>query len=148
VSGADFTRARLRLVLEMARVQARMGRLRRAVAASLGNARVDPADFGLSSYTDPLDELVSSAAQGDPRAVGAITVVFGKALVREARKELGPMFEGDAWDVVDRFLWELLHETLTLPPIRGAAVAWMKRMVREVARKHLAERGRGRKEAG
>jgi hypothetical protein len=34
----------------------------------------------------------------------------------------------------------LVLEKLTLPPIRGAPLAWMKRMVREVARKHLAER--------
>jgi hypothetical protein len=148
VTSADLTRIRLRLELEMARVQARMRRLRRAVAASLEGAGVDPADFGLPSSTDAVDELVSNAARGEPRAVGAIAVVFGKVLVREARKELGPMFEGDAWDVVDQFLWELLREKLPFPPIRGAAVAWMKRMVRETARKHLAERGRGRKEAG
>jgi hypothetical protein len=96
---------------------------------------------------DQMDELVSEASRGDERAVGAIAVVFGSILVREARKELSPLFELDAYDVVERFLWDLLHEQLTFPPIRGAAVAWMKRMVREGAQRHLASRA-GWKEAG
>jgi hypothetical protein len=97
---------------------------------------------------EQLDELVGCAARGDARAVGAIAIAFGPMLVKEARKVLGPMFELDAGDVVDRFLWDLMGEKLRFPPIRGAGVAWMKRTVREGAEKHLAGRGGGWKEAG
>jgi hypothetical protein len=97
---------------------------------------------------DQMDELVSSAARGDERAVGAIAIAFGAVLVREARKVLAPLFELDGWEVVDRFLWDLIQQRLMFPPIRGAAVPWMKRMVREGAERHLARRGRGWKEAG
>jgi hypothetical protein len=97
---------------------------------------------------DQMDELVGHAARGDQRAIGAIAVAFGSTLAREARKELSPLYELDAPDVVERFLWDLLQEKLSFPHIRGAAVAWMKRMVREGARRHLAKRGGGWKEAG
>jgi hypothetical protein len=97
---------------------------------------------------EQLDALVSSATRGDQRAIGALAIVFGPLLAREARKVLAPLFELDAADVVDRFLWDLLREQLTFPPICGAAVPWMKRMVREGAERHLAQRGGGWKEAG
>ncbi len=87
---------------------------------------------------DQLDDLVARAARGDRQAVGAIAVAFGPMLVQEARKVLAPLFELDVEDVVDRFFWDLLRDRLAFPPIRGAAVAWMKRRVREGPRRRCA----------
>lgn len=91
---------------------------------------------------DQLDELVSDATAGDTRAVGAIAIAFGPTLLKEIRRELGPIFVQDEGDVMQGFCLALTNRKLTFPPIRGAALPWMKRMVRSFAREHLRRRER------
>jgi hypothetical protein len=86
---------------------------------------------------DQLDELVIDAVSGDRRAVGAIAVVFGPTLLKEIRRELGPPFAQDEGDVLQSFLLAMTEGTLEFPAIRGAALPWMKRIVRSFARQHL-----------
>jgi hypothetical protein len=86
---------------------------------------------------EALDVLVANAAAGDRNAVGAIAIAFGPVLLDEARNELGRVHEQDAGDVVQQFYLELLEGILRFPAIRGAAIPWMKRMVRVIARVHV-----------
>ena len=90
-----------------------------------------------------LDDLVERAAQGDLRAVGAIAIAFGPVLLEQARTELGLLYRNDAADVLQDFFLALSDARLSFPPIRGAALPWMKRMVRAAARAHLQRRSRG-----
>jgi hypothetical protein len=97
---------------------------------------------------EQLDELVAAAAAGDARAVGAIAIALGPMLLAEARAELGELFAHEDGVVLHWFHEALLGRELVFPRIRGAAVPWMKRMVRTMARARLAERGRGWRTAG
>ncbi len=89
---------------------------------------------------DQLDELVVDAVSGDRRAVGAIAIAFGPTLLKEIRRELGPVFVQDEGTVMQDFCLAMIEGKLTFPPIRGGALPWMKRMVRSVAREHLRRR--------
>src|SRR5271156_6153241 len=76
---------------------------------------------------DQLDELVSDAVAGDRRAIGAIAIAFGPTLLKEIRRELGALFAQDEGDVMQDFCLAMTEGKLTFPPIRGAALPWMKR---------------------
>ncbi len=91
---------------------------------------------------DQLDELVVDAVSGDRRAVGAIAIAFGPTLLKEIRRELGPIFLQDEGTVMQDFCLAMIEGRLTFPPIRGAALPWMKRIVRSLAREHLRRRER------
>jgi hypothetical protein len=97
---------------------------------------------------DELDRLVAKAADGDSRAVGAIAIAFGPTLLEEARKALGPSYEQDDADVMQTFFLRLMEGTVRFPRIRGAAIPWMKRRMRALAREHIEERGPGGDLAG
>jgi DNA-directed RNA polymerase specialized sigma24 family protein len=86
---------------------------------------------------DELDVLVRHATQGDGPAVGAIAIGFGPMLIRVARIELGLLWHHLAADVVQELHVRLLAGELAFPPIRGAAIPWLKRAVRAIAREHL-----------
>jgi hypothetical protein len=90
---------------------------------------------------DELDQLVAHGATGDSRAVGAIAIVFSPVLLEEARAELGREHEQDAADVLQTFYLELMEGQLCFPRIRGCALHWMKRTVREIAQRHIGPRG-------
>jgi hypothetical protein len=89
---------------------------------------------------EQLDQLLQAATDGDGHAVAAIAVAFGPKLLSEARRELGPLFAHDAFDVLHDFLTALMAGGLQCPPIRGGALPWMRRMMRLLARHHLAMR--------
>ena len=97
---------------------------------------------------DELDVLVSNATKGEGPAVGAIAIGFGPMLMKEARMELGELWHQDAGDVVQEFHVRLLAGELTFPRIRGAAIPWMKRTVRALAREHLGKEHPGGNTAG
>jgi hypothetical protein len=90
---------------------------------------------------DEFDQVVVNAADGDDRAVGVIAIVYGPALLAEARAVLGPGLQQDGGDVLQTFFLALMERTLTVPRVRGGALAWMKRTVRGFAREHIAELG-------
>ena len=97
---------------------------------------------------DELDIVLTYATQGDSRAVGAIAIGFGPMLMTEARRELGELWQRDAGDVVQEFHVRLLGGELTFPRIRGAAIPWMKRTVRGIAREHIGSEEPWGDEAG
>jgi DNA-directed RNA polymerase specialized sigma24 family protein len=82
---------------------------------------------------DELDSLVDRAARGDSRAVGAIAIAFGPTLLSEAHDVLGESWSHHAGDVLQSFFLALCDRTLTFPHVRGAALPWMRRMVRSRA---------------
>jgi DNA-directed RNA polymerase specialized sigma24 family protein len=90
---------------------------------------------------DELDSLVDQAAHGDPRAVGAIAIAFGPALLEEAHDVLGDAWSHHAADVLQAFFLALCDRTLTFPHVRGAALPWMRRMVRSRAHEQLRQCG-------
>jgi hypothetical protein len=92
---------------------------------------------------DELDELVANAARGDRFAIA-----LSPRLLAEAREALGELFAQDDGDVLQDFFTALCEGKLSFPPIRGAGVPWMMRMIREKAWGHLARRGPYGGEAG
>jgi len=90
---------------------------------------------------DELDEVVLRATEGDSQAVGAIAIAFSPMLLEEAREELGPFHEQEDADVLQTFCLELMEGQHVFPRIRGAAIPWMKRMIRIIANRHIGERG-------
>ena len=92
--------------------------------------------------------MVANAAKGDRFAIGCIAIALSPTLLAEAREVLGELFAQDGGDVLQDFVTALCEGTLTFPPIRGAGLPWMMKMVREKAWEHLARRGPYRGEAG
>lgn len=86
---------------------------------------------------DELDSLVDKACQGDSRAVGAIAIAFGPTLLEEAHAVLGPDWSHLGGDVLQDLFLGLCDCTLTFPDIRGAALPWLRRMVRSRAHEQL-----------
>jgi hypothetical protein len=87
-----------------------------------------------------LDTMVRAATRADGGAITAIALAFGLTLHTEAREELGPRFEQDAADVLQEFFLGLAEgDRYVMPRIRGAAIPWMKRTVREIARQFVAK---------
>jgi len=86
---------------------------------------------------DQLDVLVLNATKGDVAAVGSIAIGLGPMLMKEARMEVGELRLSSAADVVQDLHVRLLACELTFPRIRGAAIPWLKRTVRAIAREHL-----------
>jgi hypothetical protein len=85
---------------------------------------------------DDLDALVADAALGRTSAVGVIAIAFAPLLLAEIRAALGRHLADDAGHVLHRFHGALLAGGLAFPRIRGAAIPWMKRTVRAMARQH------------
>lgn len=88
---------------------------------------------------EQLDDLVRNATRGDSRAVGIIALVYGPMLNDEAREELGN-WEQDSADVLQTLFLTMCEGSMLFPAIRGAAIPWMKRTVREIARKWVRMR--------
>jgi hypothetical protein len=82
---------------------------------------------------DDLDVVVADAAAGKKRAVGAIAIAFGPMLLLEAAEALGKTHVQDTADVVQELMLALPEARLTFPKIRGGAIPWLKRMVRQIA---------------
>jgi DNA-directed RNA polymerase specialized sigma24 family protein len=90
---------------------------------------------------DEFDDLVVLACDGDAYAVTAIAVAFGARLRKEARLQLG-RFEDDADDVLQDFFLAVVEGGACFDPEQERAGVWLRRVVREIARKHRAERER------
>ncbi len=89
---------------------------------------------------EQLDGLVGNAARGDSRAVGIIAMVYGPMLNDEAKDELGATWEQDSADILQTMFLAMCEGSMLFPSIRGAAIPWMKRTVREIARKWVRQR--------
>jgi DNA-directed RNA polymerase specialized sigma24 family protein len=87
---------------------------------------------------DQLDELVLAATRGDRRAIGAIALTFTRDLLAAANAVLDD--EHDAADVVQEFFLALLEgEVECLSPPRGRGMGLLLGLVRDRARRHIAE---------
>jgi DNA-directed RNA polymerase specialized sigma24 family protein len=94
-----------------------------------------------SQPEDNLDDLVRCACEGDRRAIGAIGIAFGPALLMQARAVLGEFAQEDE-DVLQDFLVSLLERESCFIPGRGRAFRWMCGIVRSIARERRAARER------
>jgi len=92
---------------------------------------------------DEFDDLVTRACAGDRIALTALAVAFSARLLREARLELGH-FKEDAEDVLKDFFLSVMEGGARFDPKRERARVWIARQVREIARRHRAERERER----
>jgi len=95
----------------------------------------------LEGGLDAMEAIVQSACRGDRIAIGAVAAVFGPMLHDEARGVLG----GDARQAdlaLDAFFASLCQGRTSFPPAPGRAVAWMKGIVRAIARRQVAKGGR------
>lgn len=81
---------------------------------------------------DDFDNLVTLAAHGDSRAVGAIAVALGPMILEEARVVLGEHAAEDI-EVLQDFLDFLLDARPPFHPAHGRAIPWMCRIVRAIA---------------
>jgi hypothetical protein len=90
---------------------------------------------------DEFDDLVTRACDGDRHALAAIAIAFSAQILKEARQELGH-FKEDAGNVFRDFFLAVVAGGACFDPQRERAGAWMKRYVREIARRHRAERER------
>ncbi len=105
---------------------------------TMGNtARAILAERSDEELLDELDEVMAAAAQGDGRALAAIVIGFGPMLVETAKEALGIVHQQDAGDVIQELSVMFLEKRLVFPRIRGAAIPWMKRMVRVAAQSWL-----------
>jgi DNA-directed RNA polymerase specialized sigma24 family protein len=98
------------------------------------------ADNDTQSQDAEFDELVTLAAGGDRRAVGAIAIALGPSLLKEARTVLKGL-ENEAEDVLQDFLLFLLERRAPFNRANGHAMEWMHRMVRTIAHQRRRERG-------
>jgi uncharacterized protein (DUF2236 family) len=92
---------------------------------------------------DEFDDLVTRACDGDRRALAAIAIAFSSRLLGEARAELG-YFEQDADEVLQDFFAAVLERQAVFDPAKERANPWMKRILRELARRRRADRERDR----
>jgi len=92
---------------------------------------------------EQLDDLVSAAAAGDLRAIGAVAIAFGPSLLREIRRELGALHVQDEAEIMQAFCVAMAEGKLMFPAIAGGALPWMKRMVRTFAQQQMRRRASG-----
>ncbi len=71
----------------------------------------------------------------DRRAIGAITIALGPALLEEARSELGEGREDEAGEVLQRFFLAMSEGMMTFTGAKGGGLDWMKRAVRREGRR-------------
>ncbi len=83
---------------------------------------------------EQLDELVAAAVGGDRRAIGAIAIAHGPALLKEARRALGKGRKHQAGYVLQRFFLAMTEGTMAFAGKPGTGLAWMKSRVRAGAR--------------
>ncbi len=100
-----------------------------------------PAFTPATRFKADVDDLVMRASHGDRRAVLTITRLVGPMLRAEARRELGP-YADEASDVVQDFLVFLIEGEWPYVPHRDGGDAWMRRIVRTIARTRRAQRQR------
>jgi hypothetical protein len=87
-------------------------------------------------------DLVSHASTGDRRAIGALGMALGPALLDEAAHELGIHAE-DADLVLQDFFLVLLARRWRYERAMGDPLAWMAGIIRALAKRQCAERERG-----
>jgi DNA-directed RNA polymerase specialized sigma24 family protein len=91
-------------------------------------------------HRDSFRDLVSRASRGDRNAVLAINFAFRGEILEQARRVLGP-FGDDDEDVLQDFLLTLLAGSSPYEPECGPPRTWMRRSVRNLARRQRAFRG-------
>jgi uncharacterized protein YuzE len=111
---------------------------------TIEQAEGGPVPAPAESLLEPLDLLVLAASRGDAKALESLAAETEPLVLREARRALGRRHEQDAEDVAQDFWLSLAERTLVFPLIRGAARAWIKRMVRQLAGAHLLRDGGSR----
>jgi DNA-directed RNA polymerase specialized sigma24 family protein len=85
-------------------------------------------------------DLVAQASTGDRRAIGALGMALGPALLEEASHELG-IHREDADIVLQDFFLVLLARRWRYEPASGDPLAWMAGIIRALARRQCRERG-------
>jgi len=97
--------------------------------------------LGKQQIQDEFDDLVTRACDGDRHALAAIAIAFSARLLKEARQELGH-FKQDAGDVLADFYLAVMEGEALFDPAKERAGVWMRRIVRELARRYRAARAR------
>jgi DNA-directed RNA polymerase specialized sigma24 family protein len=85
---------------------------------------------------EQIDDLVVRAAAGDARALSAVVLTFGAALVGVARRELGTVDASLAEDAVQEVYAAMASGALASAALAldlGSGLPWLKRLVREQA---------------
>jgi len=90
---------------------------------------------------DEFNDLLVNACDGDPRAIGAIAIALGPALLEEARLVLGNSTH-EADSLLDEFLDSLATGHSRFTPAKGDPLVWMGRVVRRIAQQCLRARAR------
>ena len=119
-------------------------RLLRPETIEQAEARPVPAPAPVEALLEPEDLLVLAASRGDAEALESLVAEHEPLVLREARRALGRRNEQDAEDVAQDFWLELAEGSLVFPLIRGAARAWIKRMLRQLAGAHVLRDGGSR----
>jgi hypothetical protein len=78
------------------------------------------------------DDLVRLACDGDRRALGAIAIALSGPLLREAQVALGDRAR-EAGDLLCDFFNGIAEGRVRFARDDGHAVAWMRRVIREMA---------------
>src|SRR5882672_9707837 len=84
---------------------------------------------------DEFNDLLMNACDGDSRAIGAIAMALGPALLEEARLVLGDSTH-EADSLLDEFLDSLATGHSRFTPAKGDPVAWMGRVFSRIAQEH------------
>jgi hypothetical protein len=90
---------------------------------------------------DEFDDLVVRACEGDRHALTALAIAYSDMLLKEARAEMG-RFKQDAGDVLADFYLAVMEGEALFDPDKERAGVWMRRIVRELARRYRAARAR------
>jgi DNA-directed RNA polymerase specialized sigma24 family protein len=87
---------------------------------------------------ESLDQLITLAARGDRRAIGAIAIQIGPVLLRLARQEIRHPQDGE--DLLQDLYVHLLEgRAARFPPARGRGLSWLEGLVRAMARSRRRE---------
>jgi DNA-directed RNA polymerase specialized sigma24 family protein len=87
---------------------------------------------------ESLDQLITLAARGDRRAIGAIAIEAGPVLLRLARQEIRHPQDGE--DLLQDLYVHLLEgRAARFPPAKGRGLTWLQGLVRAMARSRRRE---------
>jgi hypothetical protein len=104
---------------------------------------MNPINPDTTKLEDDFDDLVRRACDGDRRALGAICIAMSGALLAEVRAALGDRAP-EAGDLLCDFFNGVAEGRVRFAREDGHAVAWMRRVLGEMAACRRAEHARAR----